>query len=73
MGFHFTPYVSSVSGKRHYLPTMRGSGENEVILYPNQMVSIRIAKAAQLPADEPVNTGVADATIAAVERLTPFC
>jgi hypothetical protein len=30
----------------HYLPTMWGCGESEVILYPNEQVSIRIAKAA---------------------------
>jgi hypothetical protein len=46
MGFHFTPYYSRESRQTHYLPTMWGSGESEVILYPNEQVSIRIAKAA---------------------------
>jgi len=46
MGFHFTPYRSGHSRKVDYLPTMCGSGESEVILYPNGLVSIRIGKAA---------------------------
>jgi CubicO group peptidase (beta-lactamase class C family) len=49
MGFHFIPYRSELSGKLCYLPTMWGSGESEVILYPNGRVSIRIGKAAGLP------------------------
>ena len=72
MGFHFTPYVGATSGRRHHLPTMWGAGESEVILYPNSLVSIRIAKAACLP---PGETAVADAgpeTIRAVDRLLPF-
>jgi CubicO group peptidase (beta-lactamase class C family) len=46
MGFHFTPYYSRERRKVDYLPTMWGSGESEVILYPNGLVSIRIGKAA---------------------------
>jgi hypothetical protein len=46
MGFHFMPYYSRDSRKVDYLPTMWGSGESEVILYPNGLVSIRIGKAA---------------------------
>ena len=72
MGFHFTPYVGRVSGRRYYLPTMWGSGESEVILYPNQLVSICVAKAAQLPAGEAARDGDPHATVRAVERLVPF-
>jgi CubicO group peptidase (beta-lactamase class C family) len=72
MGFHFTPYVGGVSGRRYYLPTMWGSGESEVILYPNQLVSICIAKAAQLPAGAVAKEGDPQATVRAVERLAPF-
>jgi CubicO group peptidase (beta-lactamase class C family) len=72
MGFHFTPYLGWVSGRRFYLPTMWGSGESEVILYPNQLVSICIAKAAQLPAGETATEGHALATPRAVDRLVPF-
>jgi CubicO group peptidase (beta-lactamase class C family) len=72
MGFHFTPYVGGVSGRRFYLPTMWGSGESEVILYPNKLVSIRIAKAAQLPAGETATEGDPLATPRAVDRLVPF-
>jgi hypothetical protein len=46
MGFHFTPYYSRDRQRVEYLPTMWGSGESEVILYPNGLVSIRIGKAA---------------------------
>jgi CubicO group peptidase (beta-lactamase class C family) len=72
MGFHFTPYVSGVSGRRYYLPTMWGSGESEVILYPNQLVSICVAKAAQLPPGDTATAGDTQATPRAVDRLVPF-
>jgi CubicO group peptidase (beta-lactamase class C family) len=72
MGFHFTPYVGSVSGRRYYLPTMWGSGESEVILYPNQLVSICVAKAAQLPPGETATAGDSQTTPRAVDRLVPF-
>jgi CubicO group peptidase (beta-lactamase class C family) len=45
MGFHFTPYYDRDSRKVGYLPTMWGSGNSGVILYPSGLVSIRIGKA----------------------------
>jgi CubicO group peptidase (beta-lactamase class C family) len=72
MGFHFTPYLGASSGRRHYLPTMWGAGESEVILYPNALISIRIAKAAYLPAGEAASSSAGPETIRAVERLLPF-
>lgn len=72
MGFHFTPYVGATSGRRHLLPTMWGAGESEVILYPNALVSIRIAKAACLPGGEAAVSGAGPETIRAVDRLLPF-
>ena len=72
MGFHFTPYVGAKSGRRHYLPTMWGAGESEVILYPSSIVSIRIAKAAYLPAGEAAVSDGGPETIRAVDRLLPF-
>lgn len=72
MGFHFTPYVGATSGRRHYLPTMWGAGESEVILYPNSLVSIRVAKAACLPAGETAFSGAGPETIRAVDRLAPL-
>ena len=71
MGFHFTSYVA-MSGRRHCLPTMWGAGESEVILYPSSLVSIRIAKAAYLPAGETAVSGAEPETIRAVDRLLPF-
>ena len=72
MGFHFTPYVGSTSHRRYYLPTMWGSGESDVILYPNHLTSILIAKAAQLPSGESATEGDPHATLRAVDRLVPL-
>ena len=72
MGFHFTPYAGARSGRRHHLPTMWGAGESEVILYPNSLVSIRIAKAAYLPAGQTAVSDAGPETIRAVERLSAF-
>jgi hypothetical protein len=72
MGFHFTPYFSRKVGRTYYLPTMWGSGESEVILYPNGLVSIRIGKAAG-SADEQLPTHVSSQdTIESVSRIEPF-
>lgn len=71
MGFHFRPYVGA-RGKRYYLPTMWGAGESEVILYPNGLVSIVIAKALELGPGETARSDAGPETIRAVERLQPF-
>jgi hypothetical protein len=72
LGFHYTPYVGSASHRLHYLPTMSGSGENEVVIYPNQLISIRTAKASQLPEGETASTDDGPTTARAVDRLLPF-
>jgi CubicO group peptidase (beta-lactamase class C family) len=72
MGIHFLPYIGSRSGKRFFLPEMRGSGDNQVILFPNGMISIRAAKAAQLPEGVTANSGVGEMTVQAVDRLSAF-
>lgn len=71
MGFHFRRYVGS-RGNRYYLPTMWGAGESEVILYPNGLVSIVIAKALGLPPGETATADAGPETVQAVERLKPF-
>ena len=71
MGFHFTPYVGGRSHQLHYLPTMSGFGDNEVILFPGRVVAIRAAKVAEVPRDEAVADDPA-ATVRAVDRLAPF-
>jgi CubicO group peptidase (beta-lactamase class C family) len=71
MGFHFRPYVGA-RGKRYYLPTMWGAGESEVILYPNGLVSIVIAKALELAPGETAKSGAGPETIRAVESLQSF-
>ena len=72
MGFHFLRYLNA-NGDAEYLPSMRGSGDNEVILYPNRMVSIVMAKAsAEVLGPEKTRSDEGPATIRAVERLAPF-
>jgi len=72
MGFHFLRYVGA-KGTRYYLPSMHGSGDNEVILYPNHMVSLVMAKAAEerLNGEHP-RSDEGPVTIRDVERLQPF-
>jgi hypothetical protein len=72
MGFHFNPYTGAANGRRYSLPTMWGSGESEVVLYPNRMISLRIGKAAQLPQGERAFVEDGPLTARAVERLAPF-
>jgi len=72
MGFHFVPYVGSRSGKRVFLPEMTGFGENQVILFPTGLISIRMGKGAELPKGEKVNNGGAGTTEQVVDRLSPF-
>lgn len=72
MGFHFSSYVSAAGGRQYHLPTMWGAGESEVILYPNGLVSICIAKAHELPAGETGKSDTGPETVRAVERLAPF-
>ena len=72
MGFHFLRYVNA-GGTVEYLPSMHGSGDNEVILYPNQMISIVMAKAsAEVLGAEKTRSDEGPVTIRAVERLAPF-
>ncbi len=72
LGFHYLPYRSPRDHSKRFIPAMTGSGENEVILFPNGMISIRTAKAAGLPDGTKVNSGTGPMTIEAVERLAPF-
>lgn len=72
MGFHFTPYTSSRTQALHYLPTMSGFGDNEVLLFPNHVVAIRAAKVAEVPDGEQARSDDALATARAVDRLAPF-
>jgi hypothetical protein len=72
MGFHFVPYVGSKSRKRQDLPTMSGFGENEVTLYPNQMISIVMGNAAKFNPGDQIKSDKGPQTIRAVDRLSPF-
>jgi hypothetical protein len=72
MGFHYTPYTGSRSGKTLQLPTMSGFGDNEVILFPGRIVAIRTANVANVPAGQKAVTDDATATLRAVDRMAPF-
>jgi CubicO group peptidase (beta-lactamase class C family) len=71
MGFHFRPHIGA-DGRQYHLPTMWGAGDSEVILYPNGLVSIVIAKALELPAGEVARSDAGSETVRAVERLEAF-
>jgi hypothetical protein len=51
---------------------MQGSGENEVILAPNGLISIRTAKAAGLPEGTPIFDNDTIATLRVLDRLEAF-
>ena len=72
MGFHFLPYLGQKGDGRWEVPSMQGSGENEVILAPNGMISIRTAKAAGLPEGTKVADDDTNATLRVLERLEAF-
>jgi len=72
LGFHYTPYETLRDHRKIYLPTMSGSGENEVILFPNGLVSIRIGKAGGLPEGTVTLSDDAGSTLRAVDRLAPL-
>lgn len=72
MGIHFRPYKGSRSGQLFQLPTLEGSGENEVILFPNRMISIRTASASGLPDGETATSPDSGDTASVVDHLHPF-
>ncbi|MBS0417067.1 MAG: hypothetical protein JSR66_05105 [Proteobacteria bacterium] len=72
MGFHFTPYLSPRTRRLHYLPTMWGAGESEVILYPSGGVSIRIGKSVGMPGTVLPYNVISHATIESVEQMEPW-
>ncbi|MBV8852438.1 MAG: hypothetical protein JOY91_03500 [Sinobacteraceae bacterium] len=72
MGFHFVPFVRSRSAGKLYLPQMTGFGENQVILFPNGLISLRMAKAAELPPGTVINSDAAKSTAQVVARFAPF-
>jgi hypothetical protein len=72
MGFHYTAYAGSRSGRTWQLPTMSGFGDNEVILFPGRIVAIRAANVANVPAGDKAVTDDAAATLRAIDRMAPF-
>ena len=72
MGFHFTPYVTTTDHRPLHLPTMEGAGENEVMLFPNGLISIVMGDALRLPEGEHAKSDAGPETIRAVEHLGAF-
>lgn len=72
MGHWFPRYVGSSSGKAFRLPSMQGSGDNRVTLYPNGIITLQMAKAAELPPGEQARDDDAAATHRVVDRMSPF-
>lgn len=72
MGFWFPQHVGSASGKTFLLPSMQGSGDNRVTLYPNGIVTLQMGKAAGLPPGEKARDDDATATHRVVDRMAPF-
>ncbi|NBU24741.1 MAG: hypothetical protein EBS39_03805 [Gammaproteobacteria bacterium] len=72
MGYWFPRHVGSASGKAFLLPSMQGSGDNRVTIYPNGIISLQMAKAAELPPGEQARDDDAAATHRVVDRMAPF-
>jgi hypothetical protein len=72
MGFHYFPYVGERTGKRIYLPTMRGSSGNVITLYPNHVIAMRLAKAWPMPKEDQHSEVSTTLMMRAVDRLAPF-
>ncbi|MFM7432496.1 MAG: hypothetical protein ACKO3O_03265, partial [Gammaproteobacteria bacterium] len=70
-GYWFPRHVDR-RGKTRYLPSMQGSGENRVTLYPNGIITLQMGKAAELPAGEQVLAEDIDATHRVIECMLPF-
>jgi hypothetical protein len=72
MGFWFPRHVGSASGKAFLLPSMQGSGDNRVTIYPNGIIALQMAKAAELPPGEQARDDDPGATHRVVDRMAPF-
>lgn len=72
MGFHFQRHVNA-GGRTLYVPSMHGSGDNEIILYPNRMVSVVMAKApVEILGSEKARGDEGPVNVRAVERFGSF-
>lgn len=72
MGYWFPRYVSTRDGSVRHLPSMQGSGENRLTIYPNGVIALHMGKASELPAGERASSDDVDATHRIVEQLAPF-
>jgi hypothetical protein len=69
MGWRFLRHLSPRTRTIHYLPSMHGSGENRVVLYPNGAIYLQMAKAAELPPGEKAMGDDAAASSRLIDRL----
>jgi hypothetical protein len=72
MGFHYYPHINAATGKRIYLPTMRGSTGNLITLYPNHVISLRLTKAWPLPENAKHDEESPYLMMQAIEKLAPY-
>jgi CubicO group peptidase (beta-lactamase class C family) len=72
MGFHFYPYETQRTHQRLYVPTMRGSTGNLIMLYPNHIISMRLTKAWPMPQEDEHSEAPATQMIQAVDHMQPF-
>ena len=72
MGYWFPGHVGSASGKAFLLPSMQGSGDNRVTIYPNGIITLQMARAAELPPGEKARDDDPAATHRVVDRMAPF-
>ncbi|HLS19528.1 MAG TPA: hypothetical protein VK090_06940 [Paracoccaceae bacterium] len=72
MGFHYVPFRAAEDAETIWLPFMKGYVGNNVVLAPNGMTAIRMAKA--WPAPEEAAAAVQEPTsmIEVMNRLKPF-
>ena len=72
MGLRILRYVGGRSKKLHVIPAMHGSGDNRVTLFPNGVISLQMAKAAELPPGEKARSDDETVTLRAIDRMVPF-
>ena len=67
IGFHLTPHADLDGGATVYLPGAFGAGSNQVVMYPQGLISIRMAKV--WDCDECRGLSGPEDTMTAVNRL----
>jgi CubicO group peptidase (beta-lactamase class C family) len=72
MAFHYAPFRAAPHAETVWLPFMKGYVGNNVVLAPNGMTAIRIAKAWPAPDEAAAAVEEPTSMIEAMNRLNPF-